>query len=82
MLQYASFGSALCAVDVNSDGWADLLVGAPTYISQDTRSYDEGRVFVFISDGEVQNGKVCSTSISSSILFPVLSSSLFILLLV
>ena len=59
MSQYASFGSALCAVDVNGDGWADLLVGAPTYIAHDTRSYDEGRVFVFISDGEVQNGKVC-----------------------
>ena len=69
--QYASFGSVLCAMDVNGDGWSDLLVGAPTYIADandDIRSYDEGRVFVFISDGEVKNGKVCGFSSSPLIL--------------
>lgn len=57
--RYASFGYSLGAVDVNGDGWSDLLVGAPMYTAttNDSRSEDEGRVFVHISRGEVQNGK-------------------------
>uniref|UniRef100_UPI00358F1A1C integrin alpha-9-like n=1 Tax=Myxine glutinosa TaxID=7769 RepID=UPI00358F1A1C len=41
------FGAALCAVDVNSDGLSDLLVGAP----MTSRARDEGRVHVYINRG-------------------------------
>lgn len=45
------FGAAVLATDVNADGLADLLVGAPLYSS--ARAGDEGRVYVFLSDGRV-----------------------------
>ncbi|XP_039270067.2 integrin alpha-9-like [Styela clava] len=40
------FGGVLLTVDVNGDDKDDLLVGSPLYIDQ---NYDEGRVFVYIS---------------------------------
>lgn len=40
----ATFGTALAAGDVNADGIADLIVGAPGF---DGTKADEGRVFVF-----------------------------------
>lgn len=51
---YSSFGAALCAVDLNGDGWSDLLIGAPTYTADvtDSKSYDQGRVYIHISRGE------------------------------
>ncbi|XP_072028875.1 integrin alpha-9-like [Amphiura filiformis] len=42
------FGSAIAAVDLNNDGLSDLLVGAPLY----TDKMDEGRVYVYINQGE------------------------------
>ncbi|XP_064409208.1 integrin alpha-9 [Latimeria chalumnae] len=41
------FGSSLCAVDLNSDGFSDLLVGAPMF----TDIRDEGQVTVYINRG-------------------------------
>ncbi|GAB6028789.1 hypothetical protein CHUAL_004603 [Chamberlinius hualienensis] len=41
------FGASLCAADFNADGYDDLIVGAPIYAS----NVDEGRVYVFLSDG-------------------------------
>ncbi|XP_067837474.1 integrin alpha-9 [Heptranchias perlo] len=41
------FGSSLCTVDLNSDGYSDLLVGAPMF----TEIRDEGQVTVFINRG-------------------------------
>ncbi|XP_048451584.1 integrin alpha-9-like [Rhincodon typus] len=41
------FGSSVCAVDLNSDGYSDLLVGAPMF----TEIRDEGQVTVFINRG-------------------------------
>ncbi|KAM4705948.1 integrin alpha-9 [Rhinophrynus dorsalis] len=41
------FGSSLCAVDLNSDGLSDLLVGAPMF----SEVRDEGQVTVFINRG-------------------------------
>ncbi|KAG8442723.1 hypothetical protein GDO86_011500 [Hymenochirus boettgeri] len=41
------FGSSLCAVDLNSDGLSDLLVGAPMY----SEVRDEGQVTVYINRG-------------------------------
>lgn len=41
------FGSSLCSVDLNSDGYSDLLVGAPMF----TQIRDEGQVTVFINRG-------------------------------
>ncbi|XP_076461383.1 integrin alpha-IIb-like isoform X2 [Babylonia areolata] len=57
--EYSSFGSVLCAVDVTGDGWADLLVGAPTFtlFTNTTSYYDQGRVLVYISQGEVRSGQ-------------------------
>ncbi|XP_039264178.2 integrin alpha-11-like isoform X2 [Styela clava] len=39
------FGATLCAVDLNNDGYDDLLVGAPLYTDQTS---DEGRVYVYM----------------------------------
>nr|XP_013803568.1 PREDICTED: integrin alpha-9 [Apteryx mantelli mantelli] len=41
------FGSSLCAVDLNSDGLSDLLVGAPMF----SEIRDEGQVAVYINRG-------------------------------
>lgn len=43
------FGSSLCAVDLNSDGLSDLLVGAPLF----SEIRDEGQVTVYINRGNV-----------------------------
>ncbi|KAK3752407.1 hypothetical protein QZH41_008611 [Actinostola sp. cb2023] len=40
------FGSELCAVDLDNDGYTDILVGAPFY--SDIK--DEGRVFVYMNN--------------------------------
>ena len=44
------FGSSVAAVDLNNDGLSDLLVGAPLYADE----MDEGRVYVYINQGQVQ----------------------------
>ncbi|XP_064017861.1 integrin alpha-4 isoform X1 [Pogoniulus pusillus] len=41
------FGAAICAVDLNSDGLSDLLVGAP----MQSTIREEGRVYVYINSG-------------------------------
>ncbi|KAM4697868.1 integrin alpha-4 [Rhinophrynus dorsalis] len=41
------FGAAVCAVDLNSDGLSDLLVGAP----MQSTVREEGRVFVYMNVG-------------------------------
>uniref|UniRef100_A0A8D2NHZ4 Integrin subunit alpha 4 n=1 Tax=Zonotrichia albicollis TaxID=44394 RepID=A0A8D2NHZ4_ZONAL len=41
------FGAAVCAVDLNSDGYSDLLVGAP----MESTIREEGRVYVYINSG-------------------------------
>ncbi|XP_048391026.1 integrin alpha-4 isoform X1 [Stegostoma tigrinum] len=41
------FGSSVCAVDLNSDGFSDLLVGAPMY----SIIREEGRVYVYLNNG-------------------------------
>ncbi|XP_003227172.1 integrin alpha-4 isoform X1 [Anolis carolinensis] len=41
------FGSTVCAVDLNGDGFSDLLVGAPTY----SKVREEGRAYVYINSG-------------------------------
>ncbi|XP_075036603.1 integrin alpha-4 [Mixophyes fleayi] len=41
------FGAAVCAVDLNSDGLSDLLVGAP----MQSTVREEGRVFVYMNNG-------------------------------
>lgn len=43
------FGSSLCAVDLNTDGLSDLLVGAPMF----SEIRDEGQVTVYINKGNV-----------------------------
>nr|XP_006121755.2 integrin alpha-4 [Pelodiscus sinensis] len=41
------FGAAVCAVDLNTDGLSDLLVGAP----MQSKIREEGRVYVYINSG-------------------------------
>ncbi|KAB0378112.1 hypothetical protein FD755_009690 [Muntiacus reevesi] len=41
------FGSSLCAVDLNTDGLSDLLVGAPMF----SEIRDEGQVTVYVNKG-------------------------------
>ncbi|EPQ02356.1 Integrin alpha-4 [Myotis brandtii] len=41
------FGASICAVDLNADGFSDVLVGAPMQSS----IREEGRVFVYINSG-------------------------------
>ncbi|XP_075465024.1 integrin alpha-4 isoform X2 [Ascaphus truei] len=41
------FGASVCAVDLNSDGLSDLLVGAP----MQSTVREEGRVFVYMNTG-------------------------------
>uniref|UniRef100_A0A8C5F0T7 Integrin subunit alpha 4 n=1 Tax=Gopherus evgoodei TaxID=1825980 RepID=A0A8C5F0T7_9SAUR len=41
------FGAAVCAVDLNTDGLSDLLVGAP----MQSKVREEGRVYVYINSG-------------------------------
>ncbi|XP_051878103.1 integrin alpha-4 isoform X2 [Pristis pectinata] len=43
----AYFGSSVCAVDFNSDGLSDLLVGAPMH----SVVREEGRVYVYLNMG-------------------------------
>ncbi|XP_077552943.1 integrin alpha-9-like [Haemaphysalis longicornis] len=45
------FGASLLAIDLDKDGVDDLLVGAPSYTIN--RGRDEGRVYVFRSNGVV-----------------------------
>lgn len=41
------FGSVLCSVDVNADGYDDLLVGAPLFANQPPE-YDTGATFLYL----------------------------------
>ncbi|ELW63743.1 Integrin alpha-4 [Tupaia chinensis] len=41
------FGASVCAVDLNADGFSDLLVGAP----MQSTIREEGRVFVYLNSG-------------------------------
>ncbi|KAJ7389998.1 integrin [Desmophyllum pertusum] len=40
------FGSVICAVDLDSDEFTDILVGAPYY----THKKDEGRVYIYLNN--------------------------------
>lgn len=47
------FGYSVLAVDLNSDGWDDLLVGAPMFTPSAKQKGDRGRVVVFTHTGTV-----------------------------
>ncbi|XP_068748526.1 integrin alpha-5-like isoform X2 [Montipora capricornis] len=42
------FGSVVCAVDLDNNQYADVLVGAPYY----TNVKDEGRVYIYLNNGQ------------------------------
>lgn len=44
----AYFGGNLMSVDVTGDGRDDLFIASPLYVGE---TYDEGRVYVYISSG-------------------------------
>ncbi|XP_077555296.1 integrin alpha-9-like isoform X2 [Haemaphysalis longicornis] len=44
------FGASVVAVDLNNDSFSDLIVGAPFYSLRST-SGDEGRAYVYLSNG-------------------------------
>ena len=39
------FGAAICVMDVNGDGYDDVLVGAPRFSR--TEHWDQGRVYIY-----------------------------------
>ena len=49
------FGSAMASVDLNQDGLADLVVGAPMY----SNDQEEGKVYVYLNTGS----QVCLLSV-------------------
>ncbi|CAG4999551.1 unnamed protein product [Parnassius apollo] len=45
------FGASLCCIDVNRDGYLDLLVGAPNYVTKEGElRYDQGAVFIYLNE--------------------------------
>ena len=49
----AEFGRSVASADINGDGFADVIVGAPRYASSET---DEGRAYAFYGNGGVGHG--------------------------
>ncbi|NXL90044.1 ITA4 protein, partial [Alectura lathami] len=56
------FGASVCAVDLNSDGLSDLLVGAP----MQSTIREEGRVYVYINSGSEAEMKELNIELSGS----------------
>ncbi|XP_005089679.2 integrin alpha-4 [Aplysia californica] len=46
---WSFFGASLCAVDIDGDGYDELLIGAPQYsdLSDKEDGHDQGRVFIY-----------------------------------
>ncbi|KAK2829162.1 hypothetical protein Q7C36_017152 [Tachysurus vachellii] len=42
------FGNSIAIIDINNDGWKDLIVGAPFYFNR--RSEEGGAVYVFMNE--------------------------------
>ena len=67
LYKYGSyFGATLCAVDVNNDGFDDLLVGAPFY---NHGLGDEGSVSLFLNLRNVRSVVTCPPT--AHLLWPV-----------
>ncbi|XP_045495280.1 integrin alpha-V-like [Colias croceus] len=57
------FGATLCCTDINGDGLADLLVGAPNYVRKNgTLTYNQGAVFVYLSEKQFQDNITLKSS--------------------
>lgn len=49
------FGSSLASIDLNNDGYDDLIIGAPLFSRRD---FDEGKIYVYLGSGKVRNYEV------------------------
>lgn len=62
------FGAALLALDLDHNGFSDLLVGAPLYSLQGNHG-DEGKIYVFLSNGynlQLQDGSIMGAGVAGS----------------
>ncbi|XP_053487838.1 integrin alpha-6 [Ictalurus furcatus] len=51
----SSFGYSLVVIDLNADGWDDLVVGAPQYSTTDKEAGTGGAVYVYINRRDSQD---------------------------
>lgn len=49
------FGYSIQSIDLNADGYDDLLIGAPFYMPKNNPRGDCGQVYVYFSDGQQLN---------------------------
>ncbi|XP_063216104.1 integrin alpha-4-like isoform X2 [Bacillus rossius redtenbacheri] len=51
------FGSVLCVLDLNADGFDDLVVGAPRHSARGSLAGDHGRIYVYLGSphGKLQD---------------------------
>lgn len=43
------FGACVCTIDLNNDGYSDLLIGAPLYVDNKSVNFDQGAVYIYIN---------------------------------
>ncbi|XP_064455453.1 integrin alpha-9-like [Ornithodoros turicata] len=63
------FGAAVLALDLTQNGFSDLLVGAPMYSLRDDGPGDEGKLYVYRSNGaslQLQDGTIMGATVAGA----------------